>query len=609
MQNKRNLDPTDRAQMTHQWLRPLAALGAAVALTVMLALIACGGVPSGVQPTIQAGLQTVQAAAPTVQAAVTQAVATVQAGVTQIAPTVEAMATQVAPTVQAVETQVAAPGAPSGTLVYASNIDDIVSLDPAVAYEFSGVLVDHNVYQGLVQFVGADLANLQPALAEKWDIKDAGDKWEITFTLRDGAKFASGNPVTADDVVYSFQRVIALNKSPAFLFTDIAKLTQESFTAKDPKTVVVTMPKDASPQGFLSILTFTVGSIVDSKTVKANEKDGDYGSGWLLDHSAGTGPYVIDHWTKDVEVLLKANPNSSIRPKLEQVLIKHIPESNNQQAQLEKGDVDIAQNLTPEQIADAKTKPGVTSITGNSLLLFYIGMNVGVKPLDNPKVREAIRTAIDYDGIVNDLLSGNATKWQTIIPKGLLGANPDTPFQQNAEAAKALLKEAGVEGGFEIELLVPTGAAPGGVAWADLAAKVQADLALVGIKVNIQQVAQADLLTTYRAQKGQMVLILWGPDFPDPDGNVGPFTNFAAKSIAYRNAWDDKEIAAKAQAAALEPDPTKRAAMYKEITDYVLHNGPYAVLYQPVQLFALRDNVKGFEWNPMGYADFWSVSK
>jgi peptide/nickel transport system substrate-binding protein len=592
--------------MHHKLNRSKALLAATTLLVVLvgaLAFAACGGVPANVQPTIESAAQTVEAE-------ITQVVPTVEAAVTQVVPTIEAAATQIAPTVQAVATQIAGgPTAPSGTLVYGNNIDDIVSLDPAVAYEFSGVMIDHNIYEGLVQFIGSDLANLQPALAESWDVVDAGDHWEITFTLREGAQFSTGRPVTADDVVYSFQRILGLNKSPAFLFSDIAKVTADSFVAKDPRTVVVSMPKDASPQSFLTIQTFTLGGIVDSTEVKMHEVDGDFGSAWLNENSAGTGPYMLDHFTPNVEVLLTANPNASVQPKIAQVLIKHIPESNNQQAQLEGGDVDIAHNLTPEQIADVTTKPGIVSTKGDSLVLFYMGMNTAVEPLDKPEVREAIRTLIDYDGIVNDLLSGNVTKWQTAIPNGLFGANPDTPFQQDVDAAKALLATAGVPDGFEINLGIPAGAAPGGVAWADLAAKIQADLALGGITANIQQVEQAALLTDYRAQKLQMIIIYWGPDFPDPDANVGPWSNYAANSIAFRNSWDDQEIAAKAQAAALMTDPAERAAAYEEITDYILHNGPYAVPYQLTQLFALRDNVQGFEWNPMGYVDLWNVSK
>jgi peptide/nickel transport system substrate-binding protein len=293
---------------------------------------------------------------------------------------------------------------------------------------------------------------------------------------------------------------------------------------------------------------------------------------------------------------------------LNAVLIKHVPESANQQAELEQGDADIAQNLSPEQLAAVQGAEGVATTTGDSLLLFYVGMNVAVEPLDNPQVREALRTAIDYDGIINDLLSGNAKKVQTVVPAGLLGHNPDAPFQQDIEAAQALLAEAGQADGFALEFLVPTGAAPGGIAWADLAAKLQSDWAQIGVQVEIQQVAQAELLASYRAQQGQLVLILWGPDFPDPHANVGPWTDYEAQSIAFRNSWDDP-IAEQARAAALITDPEERADAYQEITDYILHNGPYAILYQPTQLFGIRSNVQGFAWNPMGYADFWTVSK
>ena len=500
-------------------------------------------------------------------------------------------------------------GGQAGTLVIYKDVSDLISLDPAVVYEFSGTLIVHNAYETLVQFQGSDLSTLKPGLATKWETKDAGSNWQISFDLRSGAKFASGNAVTADDVVYSIQRAIKLNKSPAFLFTDIAQLKPESVAANGANSVVITLPKTASAQGLLSILTFTIGSIVDSKEVKTHETAGDFGSGWLLEHSAGSGPYIIDHWTKATEVQLKANPNASAKPVLSSILVKHVPESTNQQFVLERGDADVAVDLSPQQIAAEQGKQGVTTLKADSLQLVYVGMNATVKPLENVKVREAMRTAIDYNGIVNDLLKGNAKKVQGIVPAGLAGHNADTPFQQDITKAKSLLAEAGQDKGFSLELLVPTGPAPGGTQWSDVAAKLQADWGKIGVTVTIKQTTQAELLTTYRAQRGQLVLILWGPDFPDPDANAGPFTDYAAKSIAFRNGWNDASIADKAKKAALITDPTARNAAYKEITDYVLHNGPYAVLYQPSQNFGLRSNVKGFAWNPMAYADFWAISK
>src|SRR5213593_1560721 len=184
----------------------------------------------------------------------------------------------------------ASAGGAATTLVIDRDTSDLISLDPAVLYEFSAVFATHNVYETLVKFEGTDLTTPKASLATSWDIKDAGSNWDITFKLKSGVKFASGNPLTADDVVYSFQRAIKLNKSPAFLFTDIAGLKPESIKATDPTTVVVTMPKTSSTQTFLVILTFTIGGIVDSKDAKAHEASGDFGSAYLLDHSAGSGP-------------------------------------------------------------------------------------------------------------------------------------------------------------------------------------------------------------------------------------------------------------------------------------------------------------------------------
>ena len=128
-----------------------------------------------------------------------------------------------------------APISVENTLTIDSNISDLITLDPAVVYEYSGILVTHNVYQTLVTFVGSDLQTIKPGLADSWETNDAGDHWELTFKLHPGNKFASGNPITADDVVYSFSRVFALNGPPAFLFTDVAGITADSVTAVDPE--------------------------------------------------------------------------------------------------------------------------------------------------------------------------------------------------------------------------------------------------------------------------------------------------------------------------------------------------------------------------------------
>ncbi len=529
-------------------------------------------------------------------------------------PTAATQATAMPAATEAPAAQPTTAPAPTGaedTIVYLKNISDVVSMDPAQAYEFSGWLAIHNAYDTLVKFEGDDLTTLKPGLASEWTVTEDGDNWVLTFTLADGGKFASGNPITSADVVYSYQRAIALNKPPSFLWTAVGGLTPESITAPDEKTVVLTMPKTASSAEFLNVLTAPPLSIVDSELLKTHETqvDGanDWGNTWLSEHSAGSGPYVIDHWTKDVEFLLTANPNSSVQPAVANVLVKHVPEAANQQAQLEAGDADIAHDLTPEQIAALEGNSDVATQQAGNLQIFYIGMNAKMPPLDNNNVREAIRYAIDYDGIADQLLSGNAKVLQTVIPDGLMGANTDRIFTRDVEKAKQLLAEANVEP-FTIDLLTLDGN-QGIVNMGDLGAKLQADLAEIGITLNVQQQPSAELLGTYRAQNAPMVVLLWGPDYPDPNTNAGPFSDYAQQVIAWRNNWEDPKAAEMATAAKNEADPAKRVELYKELTDYVAHNGPYGVLFQPVQLFAMRNSVEGFDWNPMGYVDLWSVSK
>jgi peptide/nickel transport system substrate-binding protein len=513
----------------------------------------------------------------------------------------------------AAEPTAAAPGTTNvsreDTLIFSADTSDQISLDPAVAYEFGGIQAEGQFYETLVSFDPGD-PKIKPLLAKSWDIKDTGDMWTLTFKLDEKAKFASGNPVTADDVVYSWSRAIDLNKSPAFLFIDVAKLKKENLKANDPQTLEVKLPKDSSPQVFLSVISFTVAAVVEKAVVSQNAGS-DMGSTWLNDHSAGSGPYVLESWERNSQVTMNVNPNYwGKAPAIKRVIMKNETEVSNRLSAIETGDADIAQDLGPEQVKSLEGNADVDVVKADSTLLVYIGMNAKSPPLDKADVREAIRYAINYDDI-NTLLGGNGKIVQEIIPDGLFGHTGENPFKQDIAKAKDLLAKAGVQSGAEIEFLVSAGSAPGGIDWSTLAAKVQNDVQQIGLKLNIKQIQQSELLNIYRAQKGQMVLINWGPDFPDPDGNVTPFTNYDAKSIAWRNGWEAPDIAKLGQQAALEADATKRADLYKQLTERVLHEGPYIVMYQPTRAFGVRKNIKGFVYSPADTPSisFWLISK
>jgi peptide/nickel transport system substrate-binding protein len=359
------------------------------------------------------------------------------------------------------------------------------------------------------------------------------------------------------------------------------------------------------------VLTFTTAAVVEQAVVEPNMGD-DMGESWLNDNSAGSGPYVLNAWDRSVSVTLDANPNywGGTVPAMKRVIIQNTPELANLQAAIETGDADIAQDLGAEQAAALEGNPDVSLAKVLSTLIVYVGMNATEPPLDNPDVREAIRYAINYDDIIT-LLGGNAELVQEIIPIGFLGHVGENPFTQDIDKAKELLAGAGVAEGTQINFVVPTGPAPGGIEWATIAAKIQADVAQIGLTLNIQQLQQSELLNLYRAQDGQMVMINWGPDFPDPDGNATPFSNYEAQSLAFRNEWNDPTAIEMSKAAAIELDADKRAEMYAELVDYVMHNGPYIMLYQPTRVFGVRNNVQGFIYDPNDTptVSFWLITK
>jgi peptide/nickel transport system substrate-binding protein len=497
----------------------------------------------------------------------------------------------------------------SSTLVYGGDFSDLISLDPGISYEFSGGLVTDNLYETLVKFEGEDLSTLKPSIATKWATKDAGDSWKVTFNLRN-QKFASGNPVTSDDVVYTFDRAIALKGNGSFLFDEVANMKIGSTKAINKNTVEVTLPKTASPAAFLNLLTFNIGGIVDSVVVKSKAVNNDYGSAWLKNNSAGSGPYVLNRWDQNQQVILDANKNSRLLPRLSRIILREMKEANTQKIALESGEVDIAENLTPDMVKAKASDSKYVVYKADSLRLQYLGMNSGAGSLfEDARVRQAVRWALDQDSMVNVLAGGNARKVQTIVPAGLFGFNPATPYSVNVEKAKALLTAAGKPNGFEFEMLVPQGSCAAGVPCADLAAKIQSDLAKIGLKANIKQIVQSELLGIYRAQKAQMVLVGWSPDFPDPDGNATPMSDYGAKSLAWRNAWNNPTASKLAQQAALETNAAKRNALYKQLTELQLEEGPFAILYQPKVPITLSTGVKGYLRNAQGQVRFEKISK
>ena len=180
---------------------------------------------------------------------------------------------------------------PANMLVIAHRIDDVTTIDPAESFEFAGSDISRNIYSRLVNLDPLDLgAGYMPDLAESWEVSEDG--MTITFTMREGVKFHSGNPVRAEDAAFSLQRAVILNKTPAFILTQFGFTPENAMeTIKaDGNKLMITTDKKYATSFVLNCLTATIGAIVDKETVMANEVDGDMGNEWLKTNSAGSGP-------------------------------------------------------------------------------------------------------------------------------------------------------------------------------------------------------------------------------------------------------------------------------------------------------------------------------
>jgi peptide/nickel transport system substrate-binding protein len=221
--------------------------------------------------------------------------------------------------------------------------------------------------------------------------------------------------------------------------------------------------------------------------------------------------------------------------------------------------------------------------------IVYMGMNVTHGPLADKKVRQAIRYAVDYDGIVNKILGGAGKQINTIIPEGFAGYESRILFKTDLDKARQLMQEAGFPNGFETTL-DHLDATP----QPEVAQSIQSSLAKIGIKVQINKMVGAQLYPKYRAQKQDMILGAWGPDYIDPHTNAQPFADYKANQLAYRNMYYNDQTSKMVQDAGEEMDNAKRIALYQAANKIIQEDGPYVFLYQPLYLHAIRTNVQGF---------------
>jgi peptide/nickel transport system substrate-binding protein len=501
---------------------------------------------------------------------------------------------------------------PADTLVQAWAFDDTITLDPAESFELSPAEFIGNTYDMLVRLDIDDTTKVKPGIAESWEISDDGLTY--TFKLKPGIKFASGNPITAEDVAWSFERVVKLDKSPAFILTQFgltADNVGETAKAVDDTTFVFTVDKPYAPSFVLNCLTATVGAVLDKKLVMEHAEaktpsddykyDTDFGYGWLKTNYAGSGPFKIRDWRANEIVVLERNDNYyGEKPALNRVIYRHVKESATQRLMLEAGDVDVARNLEPGDYDAVQKNADLTTTDAPKGTVYYISLNQKNEALAKPEVREAFKYLVDYDAIGATLIKGIGEIHQTYQVKGVLGALDSNPYKLDVAKAKELLEKAGLKDGLSVTFDVRNTQPVTGIA-----ESFQQTAAQAGVKIEIIPGDGKQTLTKYRARNHDLYIGQWGMDYWDPNTNADAFTSnpdnsddAAVKSLAWRNAWDIPELTEQVKAALLERDNDKRAELYQKLQQEALDSSPFVMIYQQIEVAGVRGNVKGYRLGP-----------
>jgi peptide/nickel transport system substrate-binding protein len=321
------------------------------------------------------------------------------------------------------------------------------------------------------------------------------------------------------------------------------------------------------------------------------------GNAWLKANSAGTGAFVLKTYRANEIISLDANPDYFLgAPAMQHVIIKHVAEAATQLLLLQSGDVDMAKNLTPDQIAGLDPKVAKVEAYPQAAVHF-LSFNQKDQDLTNPKFWEAAHYLVDYKGMVDSFLKGQMTIHQAFWPSGFPGALDDTPYSYDPDKAKQILSDAGIKTPINVTLDV-INSSP----FTEMAQSMQASFAKAGINFEIIPGTGSQVITKYRARTHQAMLLYWAPDFMDPDSNAVAFAYNVDNSdgsyqptTTWRNAWEPPaELSAEVKAARAESDPAKRDQMYIDIQKKQQASSPIVITFQEQAQIAMNPKVTGY---------------
>ncbi len=472
-----------------------------------------------------------------------------------------------------------------------------------------------NIFDRLVDIeVDADgNSKIVPSLAESWDISDDG--LEYTFHLRQGVKFHNGNDFTAEDVAYTFHRLLTTEGAVNTEFIDQIEGAEELMNAEaatlegvevvDDYTIKVTLKEPFA--GFLASISSPGVSIYDSE---ATDAAGDqFGMDPAL--TVGTGPFEFSSWSFNNQLVLTRNEDYwKGASELPGVVIKIIPDTETQSMMFESGELDILDLDFAADSVDRFTETYPDQIVqGPRVGITYFTMNFNKEPFEDVRVRKAVQMAIDRQAILDALYGGRGQVEQGIFPHGLIGFNADQEeIKYDPEAAKALLAEAGYPDGFDMEIAADSSASDTITMALEI---VSSQLAEIGINAEIQTYDQSTWLETRKAGELGSFMSTWTADYNDPDNFIYTFFGNEEKTKIRSVNYPDTEVMERVAKARTIVNDDERLAEYKALEEKLIHeDAAWVPMFSRLHLFAVGKRVQGFAplWSGLSDQVFYPIS-